>query len=235
MPNILLLETATEVCSVALYANGGIAALRQDLDCKSHIAVVTLMVEDCLKSIGMDYTALDAVAISGGPGSYTSLRTGASVAKGLCFALDIPLIAVDTLQALAWGAQQTVDEFVIHIPMLDARRNEVWLNAFDHNCNPLVTAQPLILDNDELEQYLDQFPANTKFILSGNGVFKIKDKNISKNAYVCAIKKSSAQFLGSFAVERLNAHLTEDIALYSPVYQKPPNITIAQQPKFTQI
>jgi tRNA threonylcarbamoyladenosine biosynthesis protein TsaB len=235
MPNILLLETATEVCSVALYTNGGIAALREDLNCKSHIAVITLMVEDCLKSIGMDYTALDAVAISGGPGSYTSLRTGSSVAKGLCFALDIPLIAIDTLQALAWGAQQTVDEFVIHIPMLDARRNEVWLNAFDHLCNPLGNAQPLILDNDGLEQYLSQFPANTTFILSGNGILKIKDRNISKNAYVCAIERNSAQFLGSLAVERLYSNRIEDIACYNPIYQKPPNITTSQQTIFTRI
>ncbi|MEY3243216.1 MAG: hypothetical protein RIR11_4655 [Bacteroidota bacterium] len=235
MPNILLLDTATEVCSVALYANGGIAALREDLDCKSHIAVLTLMIEDCLKSIGMDYSALDAVAISGGPGSYTSLRTGASVAKGLCFALDIPLIAIDTLQSLAWGAQQTVDEFVIHIPMLDARRNEVWLNAFDHNCQPLGTAQPLILEGDGLEQYLAQFGTSSKFILSGNGVLKIKDKSISNNAYVCSVKKNSSQFLGSFAVENLYANLTEDIVHYNPIYQKPPNITVSQQPNFTHI
>jgi tRNA threonylcarbamoyladenosine biosynthesis protein TsaB len=235
MPNILLLETATEVCSIALYTNGGVAALREELDCKSHISVITLMIEDCLNSIEMNYSALDAVAISGGPGSYTSLRTGASVAKGLCFALDIPLIAIDTLQTLAWGAQQTVSEFVIHIPMLDARRNEVWLNAFDHNCNSLGTAQPLILDNDGLQQYLDQFPVNSKFILSGNGVLKIKDENISKNAYICSVKKNSAQFLGSFAVERLNANLTEDLARYNPVYQKPPNITMSQQPNFTHI
>jgi tRNA threonylcarbamoyladenosine biosynthesis protein TsaB len=128
MPNILLVETATEVCSVAVFSENRIIALSENQHCTNHAAELTLLVSECMKKAFLNFADLDAVAVSGGPGAYTSLRVGASVAKGLCYALDKPLVVFDTLLALAAAARKMTDtRKLLLLPALDARRQEVWM------------------------------------------------------------------------------------------------------------
>src|ERR1700753_3208528 len=131
---ILQIETATTVCSVALSNNGEVLAVKQMDQRNIHAEVITLYIEELLTSTGTKYNELDAIAVSSGPGSYTGLRIGISTAKGLCFALDKPLIAVETLEAMASGAMNydgyAIDADTLLCPMIDARRMEVFTAVF---------------------------------------------------------------------------------------------------------
>src|ERR1700729_2546546 len=124
MSLILQIETATTVCSVALSENGGVLAYKELEQRNVHAEIITLFIDEVLKTADKKYQELDAVAVSCGPGSYTGLRIGISAAKGLCFALDIPLIAVETLEGMADGmlCQNTAEENTLLCPMIDARR-----------------------------------------------------------------------------------------------------------------
>lgn len=108
MASILHIETATQVCSVALSANGVISQIRESREKNSHSAIITVFIEEILKSAGMPFSDLDAIAVSMGPGSYTGLRIGVSTAKGICYALDKPLIAISTLHSMAAGAKKGI-------------------------------------------------------------------------------------------------------------------------------
>ena len=236
MSKILLLETATDVCSVGIAVGEEVVALREEMDCRSHIAVITLMIEACCLEAGITLQELDAVAVSKGPGSYTSLRTGASVAKGLCYALDIPLIAVDTLEALAWGSRPAdLKPGTLLLPMLDARRDEIWVAAYDSEMQCLAPAAPLILTGDNLKNYIDNLREGAiwqQVIMSGSGKIKINIEYILDNTDICTISQSSARFLTLIAQNRLRNHQIEDVSLFEPHYMKPPNITISAKPNF---
>ena len=150
MSLILQIETATTVCSVALSENGRLLACREIDRRNAHAELITLFIEELLHRFNKSYTDLDAVAVSSGPGSYTGLRIGISVAKGLCFALDIPLIAVGTLAAMADGVieQNAFDSNVSTLlcPMIDARRMEVFTAVFDSNGKPVTQVSAEIID-----------------------------------------------------------------------------------------
>ena len=132
MPIILQLETSTDVCSVAISKDGKLINIAESQVLNSHSEVITLLIQSCLKESDLLISQINAIAISDGPGSYTSLRVGAATAKGLCYGLNIPMIAIDSLQILAAGVSQEyiADEDVI-IPMIDARRMEVYTAVFD--------------------------------------------------------------------------------------------------------
>ena len=145
---ILLLETATTTCSVALAQNGSIIALKEVNERNIHASHITLFIEEVMFAANKKYSNLHAIAISKGPGSYTGLRIGVSTAKGLCYALDIPLIGIDTIEAMASGFTESVNipNSSLLIPMLDARRMEVYTGIYrndlslqlqDLNCNTL--------------------------------------------------------------------------------------------------
>ncbi|MGI9158606.1 MAG: tRNA (adenosine(37)-N6)-threonylcarbamoyltransferase complex dimerization subunit type 1 TsaB, partial [Saprospiraceae bacterium] len=151
MATILLLETATDVCAVGIAVDGRLAAAATEPPPSAHAAHLTIGIQRCLEQAGLNPTDRDAVAISAGPGSYTGLRVGASVAKGICYALNKPLIAVNTLDALAygmWAAQPEPRDAYLFMPMLDARRQEVWTALYDHQLRRLIPPQPLILENN---------------------------------------------------------------------------------------
>ena len=155
MAKILLIETSSEVCSVALAVNGSVIALVEDLQTSQHVALLTVQINTCCEKAGIQLAALDAVALSRGPGAYTSLRVGASVAKGICYALGKPLIAVDTLKALALASREqehitdaSANVTNVLVPLLDARRQEVWLGIYDTDLRELAPAQPLVLENN---------------------------------------------------------------------------------------
>ncbi|MBK9338917.1 MAG: tRNA (adenosine(37)-N6)-threonylcarbamoyltransferase complex dimerization subunit type 1 TsaB [Lewinellaceae bacterium] len=192
MAKILLIETATEVCSAAIAVDGQVVALAEDLNQPNHAARLTLLIRECTQHAGIGLADLDAVAVSRGPGSYTSLRTGASVAKGICYALDKPLLAVDTLQALAAAslqkmAAQNSGESLLLAPMIDARRMEVWTALYDAHLCEVAPAQPLILENNLFYIFCQTVRGNTssdRCIVSGNGVKKSQTSKLTRMRFL---------------------------------------------------
>ncbi len=230
MARLLLLETATEVCSVALALDGAIVALAEETSTVNCAARLTLLIEECLRQANCSLRQLDAVAVSGGPGSYTSLRVGISTAKGIGYALDKPLIAVPTLQALAFAAQQhaSADLPARYVPMLDARRQEVWMAIFDEKLQPLCPAQPLILDEQwpqHLHALAPQTPPDALWVCAGNGCGKIPPETLDNHLQKSPIAACSAAYLAHLAEQRYQSRAWEDLAYYEPFYMKPPNIT----------
>ena len=152
MAKILCLETATTNCSVALSENGSVIALKEDRSSRySHAEKLHPFIEEVLKETGTEASKLDAIAVSKGPGSYTGLRIGVSAAKGLCFALNIPLISIPTLTSMA--SQASVDcDYVV--PMLDARRMEVYAAVFDSNMKQVRETRAEVLDEHSYADFL---------------------------------------------------------------------------------
>lgn len=233
MARILLIETATEVCSTALAVDGKVVALQEELHSINHAALLTLQIDACTRQAGMPLHTLDAVAVSQGPGSYTALRVGASVAKGICYALGKPLIAVDTLLALAKASATDLpvpakDQSHFFMPMLDARRQEVWTAVYDFEMNLLAPAQPLILENDLFEIFLRSIIAdfhNVRVILSGNGTLKLENVRQSKGTAITAKKNCSAADLATTSEAHFQKLDFQDVAYWEPFYMKLPNIT----------
>ncbi len=244
MAKILLIETATEVCSAAIAKDGNVLALAEDLQQRNHAAQLTLLIQQCTREAGISLAALDAVAVSSGPGSYTSLRVGASVAKGICYALDKPLIAVDTLKALAAASFEThfrpgnelkTETPVFAIPMLDARRNEVWAAVYDVELRLLAPAQPLILENKLLYEFLSQNPVHKPgcvYIVAGNGAKKMKSAEIFENAVWAKTQHSSATYLATLAEKAFKSSDFQDVSYFNPAYMKAANITSSNKPLF---
>ncbi len=179
MALILNIETSTNVCSAALSADGQILRHYEDFSGQNHAAMLSGMIKGCLDDAREHEMKLDAVAVSMGPGSYTGLRIGLSEAKGLAFALDVPLIGVDTLQLLAVSMMFNYDlpENVLLAPMIDARRMEVYTAVYDMALAPLLSPQPMILDADSYSQFLARGP----IAFGGNGSAKAREVILSSN------------------------------------------------------
>jgi tRNA threonylcarbamoyladenosine biosynthesis protein TsaB len=221
MAKILLLETATGVCSIGLADGFSLLALVEGEKAYQHASQITILIRKALAQAGVSLPELDAVAISSGPGSYTSLRVGASTAKGICYSLDKPLIVVDTLQSLALASQKEIREEALYYPMIDARRMEVYMAGFDAANNQLAPPQASIIDADTFQEELK---AGHQIVLSGDGSEKCKavlpSEGILYSSVIC-----SAAHLVELATIRYEQGRFEDIAYYSPMYIKPPNIT----------
>lgn len=181
MAVILSIETSTAVCSAAVSAEGMIMAHRENFDGRNHATLLSGYVKHCLDFLRDKELSLDAVAVSLGPGSYTGLRIGLSEAKGLAYALDVPLIGIDTLQLLAVSAMFSSDclpaEFVF-APMIDARRLEVYTAVYDWALTPLMEPRPLILEPDSYSGFLQKGPV----IFIGDGSDKARNIIASPNA-----------------------------------------------------
>lgn len=233
MPDILLIETATEVCSVAVFSENRIAALREDQNCSNHAAELTLLITECMEEASLNFTDLDAVAVSGGPGAYTSLRVGASVAKGLCYALDKPLVVFDTLLALAAAARKTQDNRkLLLLPALDARRQEVWMALYNEKLELLLPARPFILDEASVWNYCTSVVPDAherQLVVIGNGSPKIQSQHFEGTPEFPEMIKCSAAHAGEIALQRYLAGEFQDVAYYEPFYMKPPNITVSKQ------
>jgi len=247
MTKILLIETSGEVCSAAIAVDGNVVAISENLEAQSHAALLTLQIKACCDQAGIPLSQLDAVALSRGPGAYTALRVGASVAKGICYALDKPLLAVDTLQALAFASAETIrpgsspiaqvqdPASSIFVPMLDARRQEVWLAIYDSDLRPIAPAQPLILENNSFEMYLWERIGeglSGRIVLSGNGMNKVRSGGFSERVVDSGINKCSARYLAVLAMQHFQMADFQDIAYFEPFYMKPPNITTPNKAPF---
>lgn len=174
MALILNIETSSKICSVALSDEGQILYQLEDHEGQNHAAKLAPFVEKCFEEMARHDRKLDAVAVSSGPGSYTGLRIGMSLAKGLCFGLDIPLIAINTLQILAVKAMFSNSNFQgdeIIVPMVDARRMEVFTGAYDFALQEKIEAGPLILTS---ESYNDLVKTGRKLIFIGTGTEKAR-------------------------------------------------------------
>lgn len=181
MAVILNIETSTNVCSVALTAEGMVLAHQEDMEGRNHAALLSDYIKYCLDFAREKELKLDAVAVSMGPGSYTGLRIGLSEAKGLAYALDIPLIGVNTLQLLACQVMFTreLEGDEIFVPMIDARRMEVYTAAYDFALQDVMGQQPLILDENS---YADILASGSKVLFFGNGSDKAKEVIKAHNA-----------------------------------------------------
>jgi tRNA threonylcarbamoyladenosine biosynthesis protein TsaB len=222
MALLLCIETATEVCSVAISKDRELLALKEVEDAFAHSAKLTLFIKDCIASANVKLADLEAIAISSGPGSYTALRVGISTAKGLCYALGIPLIEVNTLQSLALAtAKQLQLSDVLYCPMIDARRMEVYTALFDASGRSLTATQPLIVEDNSFENY---FNRGQTIVFIGNGAAKCQLVLHSPFAQFEQVKCSAAHLI-DLAFENFQYHKFVDVAYFEPFYGKLPNIT----------
>lgn len=221
MPLLLLIETATDVCSIGLSRGGELLSMHDAEEGYQHAAQVTLLISRCLAEAGLALTALDAVALSSGPGSYTSLRVGAATAKGICFSLDKPLAVVDTLQALALACLRKEREEALYYPMIDARRMEVYTAGFDAANERLEKPKAIIVEEHTFEE---QLRAGRRIVLCGNGAEKCRAVLPAGDILYSPVRCSAAHLL-PLALLSYERGEFEDVAYYSPFYLKPPNIT----------
>lgn len=214
MSLILSLETATKNCSVSLSESGKVRAVREIAEVHfSHAEKLHLFIEELFNEVGCDSTALSAVAVSQGPGSYTGLRIGVSAAKGLCYALDIPLIALDTLEILA--RRISVDDGVI-IPLLDARRMEVFTAVFDQNYTKIEPTQALVIEKGAFVSY-----ATTTIHLLGDGAAKCKEVlELPNGVYHDELVYPSAREMAAMAYAQYQREEFVDVAYFEPFYLK---------------
>lgn len=214
MALILSIETATTNCSVALSNNGETLVLKEDYNTSySHAERLHVYIEEVLKAGNIKPSDLDAIAISKGPGSYTGLRIGVSAAKGLCFALDLPLISIPTLESLA-NQSTSGDGYVV--PMLDARRMEVYAAVFASDHKQLRETKAEILEEQSFLDYLEK----DKVYFIGDGIEKSKTFIKHANAYFIDGKLPSANEMGRIAFEKYEKSDIEDVAYFEPFYLK---------------
>jgi tRNA threonylcarbamoyladenosine biosynthesis protein TsaB len=213
MAYILNIETATKNCSVAVAKNGRVLSCRElATDGYAHAEKLHVFIEESLAASGIKYSDLSAVAVSKGPGSYTGLRIGVSAAKGFCLALGIPLIAVDTLQILAFKAD--VNEGVI-VPMLDARRMEVYSAIFDTNHEPLTQVKAEIITAESFSEI------DAKMHIIGDCQPKIQTVLTDpKFVYHDDIIYPSANEMAPISFEKFTAKQFDDVAYFEPFYLK---------------
>ena len=218
MAKILLIETATPICSVAIAIDGQIAAMKESSEPNSHSAKLSVMIRDILETSNIQYSELDAVCVSSGPGSYTGLRIGVSTAKGLCYALEKPLMAISTLENIAAGYLQLHPQYTGYIcPMIDARRMEVYSAIFDNKGNYIRPTNADIITEDIYDQWLEE--KNILFI--GDGADKTRSILEGKNNVMFDTDfKISAKGMALIAEKRYENKQFEDVAYFEPFYLK---------------
>lgn len=217
MTFILNIETATQRCSVGLARDGETLAIRESDEENIHAAKVTVFSEEVCGEAGIKMKTLDAVAVSMGPGSYTGLRIGVSAAKGFCYALDIPLIGVSTLQSMALGAcEDDEGEDVLYCPMIDARRMEVYTALFDRKNKQLKDIEALIVDEHFFEVELQ----NHTIKYFGDGAEKCREILDPKGMLFLDNIKPSARDLALIAQKKFQEGSFENLAYFEPFYLK---------------
>lgn len=213
MVHIISIETATKNCSIALHTDGKPIAFIQFFVDKSHAERVHNLIVSVLETSKLKLTDVSAIAISAGPGSYTGLRIASALAKGLCFSLDIPLIAINTLEAMSIGLLLSGFK---KCPMLDARRMEVYCRLFDENNNPETKIEAKIIDSKSFESELEL----SKIVFFGDGSEKCKSIIVNPNAFFLADFNPTALQVGKIAFEKYLNKRFEDLAYFEPLYLK---------------
>jgi tRNA threonylcarbamoyladenosine biosynthesis protein TsaB len=218
MSLLLQIETATTACSVALVQQGEVLAVEELNQRNIHAEVITVFIEELFKKSQKTFADIDAVAVSSGPGSYTGLRIGVSTAKGLCYGLDKPLIAVETLQAMADGMAALIqDEDILLCPMIDARRMEVYTALFDAKGNRIQPTAAEIIDENSYAELLSKH----KILFFGDGAAKCQEilSRYNKASFDVTFA-NSAVHLTRGAIAGLEEKQFEDVAYFEPFYLK---------------
>ena len=214
MSLLLNIETSTTNCSVSISKNGELLALKEDNNAGySHAENLHVFIDSLLKENNFEAENLDAIVVSKGPGSYTGLRIGVSTSKGLCYALNIPLITINTLDSLAASINTKEECFIV--PMLDARRMEVYTTTFNQKQECITQTHAYILEENSFSELLDE--RQTIFI--GNGVNKFQEICSHKNAKFID-KLPSAEELCQLGYQKFQQKDFEDVAYFEPFYLK---------------
>ena len=223
-PRILHLETATNVCSVALSEGEHILSIRESREDKSHGALLTVFMEEVIDEAGIKAADIDAIAISKGPGSYTGLRIGVSVAKGFAYARNIPVIGINTLQALALAAMNNegIRELCKNVPglllcpMIDARRMEVYTALYDQHAKETAPVEAKIVDEKSFSPILE----SSGIVFFGNGSEKVKEVLRHPSAFFIEDVTPSARYMIPLALDSYTKNDFEDTAYFEPFYLK---------------
>jgi tRNA threonylcarbamoyladenosine biosynthesis protein TsaB len=221
MPNILHLETATAICSVAVAEDGDILSLKETHIANSHSSLITILAEEALREAKLGIRDMDAICVSMGPGSYTGLRIGVSTAKGFCYALNTPLIAVNSLLSMANHyscayAKELTSEIIL-CPMIDARRMEVYTALFNEQCQFVRETSADIIDDNSFKEFL----LEKNIIFFGDGAAKCKTYlSQNKNAIFDDTFSASAKGMLSVAWQKFKNKQFEDVAYFEPFYLK---------------
>jgi tRNA threonylcarbamoyladenosine biosynthesis protein TsaB len=226
MAYILSIETSTQVCSAALALDGKVIEIRESFDDKTHASMLTVFIDELLKSNDLMVKDLSAVSVSQGPGSYTGLRIGVSVAKGLCYAAGLPLIAVNTLKAMA--KEKMNDPSVLLCPMIDARRMEVYSELFSYDLSPKREIVAEVIDSNS---YLETL-ASQKIAFFGNGAAKCSNLLANPNALFIDGIYPSAKYMAVLAQETYDHKEFKDVAYFEPFYLKDFVATIPKRRMF---
>ena len=235
MSLILCIETGTDVCSVGLAENGQLVALRESCG-RDHARNVAVYVDELLRERDIDADEIDAIAVGKGPGSYTGLRIGVSFAKGLCYGLGKPLIAIGSLDALVEVAREDAEAGIVDVddferatlcPMVDARRMEVYTQLFNGRGDAQGEVEAKIIDE---QSFAEEIAAAEEFVIFGNGAAKCAG-TLSERVKLIDIAPS-ARGLARLAQEALDAGRTEDIAYFEPFYLKNFVVTTSKKKLF---
>lgn len=225
MERIILLETSTNLCSAALVEDGVITAYRESSQPRAHASLTAVFVDEILRERGLAPSDCDAVCVSKGPGSYTGLRVGVSSAKGICFGARLPLLSVGTLDTLVYQAiaEGLVPEGCTHIvPMVDARRMEVYTAVFSPDGKRLTEVEPKIIDQDSFSEITKTGPV----LFIGDGAGKCESVIGGNATFVQCCPKASAMLVP--AVNAFRQKMFEDVAYFEPFYLKE---FVASKPK----
>ena len=235
MERIILIETSTALCSAAIAENGVITAYRESSAPKAHASLTSVFIDEMLKERNTSIAECDAVCVSMGPGSYTGLRVGVSTAKGLCFGSGKPLLAVgtlDTLVAQALMADQAGHDGIPSnpyryiIPMIDARRMEVYTAVFE-GIRQITETAPAIIDENSFAEYLEQGAC----LFIGDGAGKCADVIKHPNAHFCQCWPKASAMLEP-ATRAYNEKRFEDVAYFEPFYLKEFVATVSKKKLF---
>jgi len=223
MALILNIETSTEVCSVAIARDGVVIHSRENLTGQNHAMLVTVFIDELLAESNIAMEQLDVVAVSGGPGSYTGLRIGVSVAKGICYASRLPLIAITSLEAMAHYVMHHLDRYqlpetenLLFCPMIDARRMEVYTSFYNKNGVQMRGIQANIIDHQSYLSFLD----NNSVLFFGNGAAKCREAISHPNAIFIDGIITSAENMIPLAERDFKLKKFVDVAYYEPFYLK---------------
>jgi tRNA threonylcarbamoyladenosine biosynthesis protein TsaB len=216
MAIILSIETSTPTSSIAIHDSGNLVSSQSVHRNKSHSEHLIPSIKYLCETSGINIKDIGAVAISKGPGSYTGLRIGTSSAKGLCYGLDIKLIAVNTLEAMAYGMQKYFAEEVMLCPMLDARRMEVYCLVMKNDLSVVESTQAKIIEDSAFEELLE----TSKIVFFGNGAHKCKGMINSNNAIFIDDIYPSAIQIGELAWDKYVNNQFEELAYFEPFYLK---------------
>lgn len=214
MAYILNIETATKNCSVSITKQGKTIALKEVHDINySHAEKLHPFIEEVVEKANLSFNDLNAIAVSKGPGSYTGLRIGVSAAKGLCYALDIPLISLNTLHTLAMNTEINSG---IKIAMLDARRMEVYAAIFSTDNELLQDVKAIVINENSFDTYLN----NNQVTFIGDGALKCEDVITHKNAIFKSTILPTANAMSRLSFQKFKQQQFEDVAYFEPFYLK---------------